>query len=92
MFAAGSFFLVSAFNFIKQKAGRQKRRLEWSKTHDFLRVKKAETLFACAETLGNPLETLLETLETPPETPQQALLETMTNPRNCTETCMPQST
>ena len=65
MFAAGSFFLVSAFNFIKQKAGREKRHLEWSKTHDFLMVKKAETLFACAETLGNPLETPLETLETP---------------------------
>ena len=27
-----------------------------------------ETLFAWAETLGNPLETLLETLETPSET------------------------
>ena len=36
-----------------------------------------ETLFAWAETLGNPLETPSETLETPSETLQQALLETL---------------
>ena len=39
-----------------------------------------------------PIGTPLETLETPSETPQQALLEKMTNPRNCAETCMAQST
>ena len=45
------------------------------KTHDFLKVKKVETLFAWAETLGNPLETPSETLETPSETFEQILLE-----------------
>ena len=38
-------------------------------------LKKAETLFARAETLGNPQETLWETLETASETLTETLLD-----------------
>ena len=68
---------LTLFNFIKAKASREKRHRECTKTQYFLRLKKAETLFAWAETPGNPMETLSETLETPSETLQQTLLENL---------------